>query len=318
MHKVLDSINIVIDTSKSITINENNIKYFCSNNNIKKDIHWLGFSPLNLKRLDFSEQLNFLFILDSISFCFWKLPKWKIEYKNRFFDGSWGMVAAIAKAIEKGIPILDFNYLKDLTLADFNSIVEDDTKLVLKEERVKTLNEVANNILTQFNSNPFELIRKANFDAIEIQELILSTFTSFKDSSVYNNENIFFNKRAQLLTADINYILELNSKPSLLNIEKITACADYKIPYILREFGILEYDKHLSSILDNRIVIEKGTKEEVEIRAHAIWAVELLKKEYEKRYPNIRSIHINDYLWLLSQIKNPNNKPYHLTLTTSY
>ena len=273
---------------------------------------------MNLKRLEFQEQLNFLIILDSISFCFWKLPKWKIEYNNRFFDGSWGMVAAIAKALDKGIPILDFNYLKDLSLKDFNSIVEDESKLALKEERVKTLNEVANKVIDNFNSNPVSLITKANQDALEVQELILSTFTSFKDSAVYNNENIFFNKRAQLLTADINYVLELNKKPSLSNIDKITACADYKIPYILREFGILEYDKRLSSILENRIVIEKGSKDEIEIRAHAIWAVELLKKEYVKKVANIKSIQINDYLWLLSQIKNPNNKPYHLTLTTSY
>jgi hypothetical protein len=318
MHKILDSIKQVIDASKSITINKENIKYFCNNNNIKNDIHWLGFSPLNLKSLNFQEQLRFLIILDSISFCFWKLPKWRIEYRNRYFDGSWGMVAALTKAFDKGIPILDFNFLKNLTLKEFNSIVEDETKLVLKEERVKTLNEVANKIIDNFNSEPEILISKSDNDAIKIQELILTTFTSFEDIAVYNNDKIYFNKRAQLLAADINYILELNKKPSLSNIDKITACADYKIPFILREFGILEYDSHLRSIVDNRIIIEKGTKEEIEIRAHAIWAIELLKKEYEKKNVEIRSVQINDYLWLLSQIKNPNNKPYHLTLTTSY
>lgn len=318
MHKVLDSISHVIHDSKNISIKEDAIKYFCSHNKTKKDIHWLGFSPMNLKKLNIHDQLNFLIILNSISFCFWQLPKWKIKYKDDYYDGSWGMVAALAKAKDKGIPILDFNYLKKITITDFNSIIEDNSKMVLKEKRVETINEVAEKMIEFFNSNAEMLIKRANYDAIALQELILSQFSSFSDTADYNSKTVYFNKRAQLLTADLNYILEINGQNSLTNIDKITACADYKIPFILREFGILKYNEHLSSIVDNRIVIEKGSKEEVEIRAFAIWAVELMKEEYKKHSVFLRSNQINDFLWLISQIKNPKYKPYHLTLTTSY
>lgn len=318
MHNILDTIKNVINVSDSIAINENNIKKFCLNNNIETDVHWLKRSPQNIERLDFQEQLNFIILLDTISFCFWKLPKWKIKYKNQYLDGSWGMVAAIAKARDNGIPILDFNYLRELSLNNFFLIVEDKTKLAFKEERVKTINEVARAMIDQFDSNTFNLIKKANYDATELQKLIISMSTSFIDSASYNNETILFNKKAQLLASDLNYVLELNGKPSLQNIDKITACADYKIPYILRESGILEYNEHLSSIVDNRRIIDKGSREEVEIRSYTIWAIELLKNEYGKSSMYLKSKQINDYLWLLSQTKNEKYRPYHLTLTPSY
>ena len=104
----------------------------------------------------------------------------------------------------------------------------------------------------------------------------------------------------------------------LKNIDKLTACADYKLPQMLRKFGILSYSLELSKKVDNKREIEQGSKEEVEIRANTIWAVELIKKELEKKIPEINSLHINDYLWLLSQDKSFKCKPYHLVRTTFY
>ena len=318
MHKVLDSIEYVISNSNSITINKEAIEYFCKNNYIDNNINWLVSSPSIIDSLEFNEKLKFVTLLNSISFCFWHIPKWQISYKNKLFDGSWGMVAAISKSIENNKRLLDFNYLKSLSIEDFNVIVEDDTKLLLRKERVKILNEVASKMIKSFSSNVYELIKSAKFDAILLQNILLTEFTSFIDSSVYNNQLVHFNKRAQLLAADLNYLLIKNGEKGLKNIESITACADYKIPYILREFGIIKYSNELSKIVDNRIQIEKGSNEEVEIRAHAIWVVELMKQEYNKLGISIESHQINDFLWMISQIKNPIYKPYHLTITTSY
>jgi len=318
MYNVLDSIKFVIDNSDSISVNKHAIEFFCANNYIDKKINWLLPSPNIIGSLEFNEKLNFVTILNSLSFCFWHMPKWQISYKERIYDGSWGMVAAISKAKENNIPILDFNFLKRLTIEDFNSIVEDDSKMILRKERVDIINEVASTMIDLFNSNVYELMQVANFDAIHLQNLILSQFKSFTDISLYNERVIYFNKRVQLLIADLNYILVSNGYKKLKNIDKITACADYKIPFILREFGMIEYDKELSKLVDNKVILEKGSKEEIEIRAHAIWVVELMKFEYCKLGIKVESHQINDFLWMISQIKNLKYKPYHLTVTTSY
>lgn len=318
MHNLLDNIKFVINESNSITISSKNIKKFCISNPIETDVHWLDKSPQNIRNLTFQEQLNFFILLDTISYCFWKLPKWKIRYRNKYLDGSWGMVAALAKAIERGMPILDFKYLKELSLNKFNDIVEDKSNLVFKEQRVKNINEVANVIVNQFDSDIINLLNKVNYDAIMLIDYILTFSPSFNDVANFKTKTIRFYKKAQLLVSDINYVLEINGRRSLSNIDKITACADYKIPFILREHGILVYGDYLSSLVDNRVTIEKGSIPEVEIRSFAIWAIELIKNEYEKHSIHINSKQINDYLWLQSQIKNKSQKPYHLTITSYY
>ena len=100
----------------------------------------------------------------------------------------------------------------------------------------------------------------------------------------------------------------------LSGLENLTACADYKLPQVLRRYGILSYSPDLAYKIDAQIPLRKGSQEEVEIRANTIWAVELMKKALKKRLPGVDSIHVNDHLWLLSQQKGF----YHLTRTTAY
>lgn len=104
----------------------------------------------------------------------------------------------------------------------------------------------------------------------------------------------------------------------MITLKNLTACADYKLPWILRKLGILSYSESLAREVDTKVEIPHGSEEEVEIRAGTIWANELIKQKLKKRIPKIDSIHINDHLWLLSQARLPNDKSYHLTRTTAY
>ena len=120
------------------------------------------------------------------------------------------------------------------------------------------------------------------------------------------------------MISDIYQLFNGKDYGNLKNLDKITACADYKLPMVLRKLGILEYSKELSEKVDKKIEIVKNSEEEVEIRANTIWAVEFIKQELKKKNSGINSIHINDHLWLLGQIKSPKDKPYHLTRTIFY
>ena len=63
-------------------------------------------------------------------------------------------------------------------------------------------------------------------------------------------------------------------------MDKITAFADYKIPFILRRLWVLEYSQSLAYKIDNQIEIEKWSDEEIEIRSNTIWAIELMKQGF--------------------------------------
>ena len=60
-------------------------------------------------------------------------------------------------------------------------------------------------------------------------------------------------KLAQLLTSDILHIRELKENIKV-DYSHLVGCADYKIPQVMRGLGILEYNRKLADIIDNRKV----------------------------------------------------------------
>ena len=86
----------------------------------------------------------------------------------------------------------------------------------------------------------------------------------------------------------------------------------------MRKLEVLEYTDALAEKVDSKTEIPHNSAEEIEIRANTIWAVELVKEIVKKRRPQIMSFEVNDHLWLATQEKFSDDKPYHRTRTTAY
>lgn len=322
MIKIFNSIIPIINNSTHVTINESFIDFFCTNNQLPNEVNWLNNCPFNIKSLTYYDQITFAIVLNTISFCFWNKPKWSIKYNGLNYDGSWGIISALALNIaknDKTDSILSFDYLSNMTLEKFNSIVNDESNLLdLKTERIEAIREIALFIRTELNGNIDKLFEVCNYDCLQLVDLITLKLKSFSDLTFYNDLPVYFYKRAQLLVSDLSSIYFSKFNKYLNNHDQLTACADYKIPYILREFNILNYSQELTNLIDNRAILPKDSIYEIEIRANALWAVDLIKRKYQDLSLNYLTTTINDYLWLISQIKNPNYRPYHLTRTINY
>jgi hypothetical protein len=62
-------------------------------------------------------------------------------------------------------------------------------------------------------------------------------FTGFRDEAIFNGEQIFFYKRAQILVADLYGALserqnpiDGKSTPQFTDLEQLTMFADYRVP----------------------------------------------------------------------------------------
>lgn len=318
MNKVLETTKFVVDNAQYVKINKEKITEFCNNFEESHINHWIKQGPYDLTKLNDKDKLHFLLVFNSISFSYWGEPKWTVDYHGEKFDGSWGMIAALGKAIENKAPILNMKWLSTITEKEFADIMKGNVKIPHLKERILILKEVGSIITQKYEGDFSNVLKKANGDAMELLKLIISTFHSFNDTSSYKNKTINFYKRAQLLISDIYQLFNGRDYGKLKNINRLTACADYKIPWILRKFGILSYSESLAKTVDNKIELQHGSEEEIEIRASTIWANELIKQKLKKKIPSIDSIHINYHLWLLSQAKSADDKPYHLTRTTTY
>ncbi|PIZ52483.1 hypothetical protein COY27_00025 [Candidatus Woesearchaeota archaeon CG_4_10_14_0_2_um_filter_33_13] len=211
------------------------------------------------------------------------------------------MINSIKTAFDQGKPILNPDYLSEISEDDLEQILEGNTTIPLFERRLTILRELGGSI-----KDYTKFIYKCNFDALKFVDCLVLRMPSFKDESEYNGEIITFNKRAQLLSSDLGYLLGFS------NMNRLTACADYILPMVLRFNHVFEYSPKLENIITNGKELPSGSKEEVEIRANTIWAVELMSRISGKT-----SMEINDYLWLAGNFI-PETQSYHLTRTTAY
>jgi len=297
----------ISERSKEVRIDPSGIELFCRSFDPSKMKHWLSQSPFSIKNLQREEKIAYLSVFNSISFCYWGEPKWTIQYKGKSYDGSWAMHASIGKAIESGKPILNPEYLSEIPKKDLQDILSGNTDIPLFDERLNNIREIGSVIIKKYAGRFINLIEESRNDAKILFKILIEQFPSFKDIGYYDNEPIGFYKRAQLLVSDIS------QDEKLRNIRTLTACADYKLPQVLRRYGILRYSPNLAEVIDNKIEIPHGDSREIEIRANTLHAIELIKEKI-----GASSSEINDYVWLEGQIKLPTDKPYHRTRTTAY
>ena len=307
----------VIEENKFVTIDNEKIVEFSTNYTQNKVKHYTDASPVDISMMTKEDKLNFIIIFNSMNFCYWSDPgnaKWTVEYQDKSYDGAFGMITALGKAIENNIPILSPKYLSTITKDDLEEILRGNIQIPLFEERLRNLQQLGNVLIEKYEGKVSNLIEKADKDAIKLVDLFTTEFSMFNDYSMYKENKVLFYKLAQLLTYDIHHIFNGEGYGELKNINQLTAFADYKIPQSLRKAGILVYNKELEDKVDNKILIPQHSREEIEIRANAIWAIELIKSNLK----GITSMEIDSYLWAQGQNKSSSDKPYHLTRTRFY
>lgn len=310
MLKVLETTKYVTENSEFVKINRKKIKELAEEWKQKKfrippwdyDYHFFDNSW---------RTCEYLFILDSLNFCYWARDpkkKWRIEYKKgQHLDGYFALAFCLKKAIEDRM-----NHL------DFKKALKGKGKLPFLKKRLKILKENYEILDEKYNGKFVNLIDKCDNDAAKLVSEVVRNFPSFKDEAVYKEKKVYFYKRAQILAGDLYASFKGRKWGRLKNLDKLTAFADYKIPQILRDYGILEYKNNLAKKIDSKKRILQGSREEIEIRASQIWAIEFLKDELEKLGINLRSFEIDWILWHQAQKDNFRLKPYHLTKTIYY
>ena len=100
-------------------------------------------------------------------------------------------------------------------------------------------------------------------------------------------------------------------------MDALTCFPDYKLPQVLRHFGVIEYSPELARRVDGWDELRAGEPAEVEIRAATVVAVERLREALAERGRQLRSIEVDWILWDLSQGLYP-VRPYHRTRTVFY
>jgi len=162
---------------------------------------------------------------------------------------------------------------EELTAMDAETIaavVGQDPEHPLMEQFAAALRDVGDNIERQYDSR-FQGPAEASADLPDLAGTF-AAWETFADTSRYDGREVPFFKRAQLAAADLHRARVAD----LPGLDRLTAFADNLVPHVLRVDGILQLDPDLTARIEAEELLNRGSPEEVELRACAIHAIELL------------------------------------------
>jgi hypothetical protein len=162
-----------------------------------------------------------------------------------------------------------------------------------------SLNDLGTHLEAEHSGGFTAIIDAADGSAVKLAQT-LGSWDCFADTSTYDELKVPFLKRAQIAAADV----ARSGAATFGDLDQLTMFADNLVPHVLRLDGILTFDAELVARIDQGELIEHGSPEEVEIRACALHAVELIVAER----PGTTAARVDQLLW--NRARSPRGARY--------
>jgi hypothetical protein len=322
---VLDSLRPVIENSRDVRTHVDKIVEAAG---------WMAYEelpmpdyhlPLGVGENNPDEAMDFIMVTDSIDTAFTDFSthvKFQVDYAGQHWSDSEALFACVKRAMDQGTPILDGRYLASVTRADMARIFAGNIEMPMLDEKAELWRQVGAVLVEKYGGRFHNFIRACPprlFDnGNGIIERLAREFPRFNDVSRYDGHEIKFYKLPQLGIWFVYCSLHPLGKFQLEDIGAMTAFADYIVPVALRVMGITSYSPALEHAITTYQLIPRDSTQEIEIRAHCLYATALLREEVNKiRPPDVQVIipQIDARLWVPY---HTTFFPHHLTRTIMY
>ncbi|WCJ31371.1 Queuosine salvage protein [Euphorbia peplus] len=251
--------------------------------------------------------VQYLFVLDTLNFCFW--PDKDLSYDD--------LASGLKAALLNDKSAFDADRLQKYTGPELRELLKWPRPLPLEDERIRLLREVGLELERSFGGKASNLVESCGKSAAKLVATITSHFPGFRDHSVYKGHQVFLYKRAQIFAADLYGAFKGQGYGEFTDIGSVTIFADYIVPAVLQQFGVLKYSSTLASMIGSNSEIAPGSEEEVELRACSIYAVEKMRDLlHVKSGKQVTSIELDLWLWAFG-VRCPSLQ-HHRTLSIYY
>jgi hypothetical protein len=171
------------------------------------------------------------------------------------------------------------------------------------------LRQLGEKVRDEHGGSFLALARSGDGSAVRLAET-LASWPTWRDVSPYDGEDVPLFKRAQIAAAD----LALAGLAPAQDLARLTIFADNLVPHVLRIDGVLRFDDDLVARIEAEQLIEHDSPEEVEIRACALHAAELLVAAHG----STTATAVDNILWHRGGESRYKAVPRHRARTTAY
>jgi Potential Queuosine, Q, salvage protein family len=196
-----------------------------------------------------------------------------------------------------------------LTAPDIAGVLGQDPEHELMALFSNSLTDLGAHLESDYGGSFAGLVDASGSSAVALAQR-LGGWRCFADISHYGEFEIPFLKRAQIAAAD----LERADVTRFVDLDRLTMFADNLVPHVLRLDGVLSFEPELVRRIERGELIEHGSPEEVEIRACAVHAVELIVASS----PGAQAAQVDQLLWQRGQGRRYKATPRHRSRCTAY
>lgn len=194
---------------------------------------------------------------------------WPTIRKREGLSGYATMEAGVRERFDQRRP-WSAEELVAMDAATIGAVVGQDPPHPLMAQFAEALRDVGAHLQAEYDSRFLGPVETA--DSIPGLAKTFAGWEAFADVSTYQGREVPFYKRAQLTAADLHRA----GIADLPGLDQLTAFADNLVPHVLRVDGILQLDPDLAARIEAEELLEHGSPQEIELRAAAVHAIELL------------------------------------------
>ncbi len=322
---VLDSLHPVIENSRDVRTNLEKLKEVAG---------WMGYEDLPLPEFtlpfgvgagDGNDAIDFILTADCIDTAFTDFSsnqKFQVDFGGQHWSDSEAEFACLKRAMDAGVPILDGEFLSRVTLGELDKIFAGNIRMPMLEAKLEVLHQVGGVLAKKYGGRWHKFIHDCSprlYDGGNgIIERLVKEFPRFDDVSTFEGHEIKFYKLAQLGVWMLYSTLHKSGKFRLGDPEKMSAFADYIVPAALRLLGVTSYSAELEKAINTHQLIPRDSRQEIEIRAHCLYATALLTEEINKVRGAKEQVIIPQIDARLWTHYHTTSWPHHLTKTIMY
>jgi len=322
---VLDSLHPVIEHSRDVRTNVDKIIEVAG---------WMAYEELPMPdyQMPFEvgqgkpdDVIDFILTADCVDTAFTDFSthvKFQVDYAGRHWSDSDGLFACMKRAMDNGIPILDGKFLARVTRPELERIFAANIELPMLDEKMEIWRQVGTVLAEKYDGRFHNFVKscpgRLYDNGAGLLDRMVKEFPRFNDVSSYDGATIKLYKLPQLGLWFVYAALRKNGQFTLADVDKMTAFADYIVPVALRLLGITSYSTELEHAINTYQMVPRDSRQEVEIRAHCIYATALLCEEVNKLRPKDLQIVIPQIDARLWTHYHTTWWPHHLTKTIMY
>ncbi len=320
---VLDSLHPVIEHSRDVRTHVDKVAEVAG---------WMAYEELPMPdyQMPFGvgsadDAIDFIVTADCVDTAFTDFSthvKFQVDYAGRHWSDSDGLFACMKRAMDNGIPIVDGKFLSRVTRPELERIFAGNIELPMLDEKMQVWRQVGAVLAEKYDGRFHNFVKSCPHRLYDngagIIDRMVREFPRFNDISQYDDATIKFYKLPQLGIWFVYSALRKGNQFPLDDIDKMTAFADYIVPVALRLLGITSYSAELEHAINTYQMIPRDSRQEVEIRAHCIYATALLCEEVNKIRPKDQQIIIPQIDARLWTHYHTTWWPHHLTRTIMY